>query len=68
MLEFAVFARLERNGIETDEAVAVLAKACAGKPLAAWRAWAYQEIAFPYRLPDFGAQAVLDWVGGWPKN
>ena len=96
LLEFAVFARLERNGIETDEAVAALltpppaggemeggyslldayrilfgainlgvtalAQAYAGKPIDAWREWAYQEFAFPYRMPDFGAQAILDFL------
>lgn len=90
LLEFAVFARLERNGIETEEAVAnllspsqeefslltayqtlfgainlgvtALANVYARNSLSAWREWAYQEFAFPYRMADFGANAVLDFI------
>lgn len=94
LLEFAVFARLERNGIVTDEAIASLfsslspgeagqfslldacqtlfgaislgvtslANTYAQKPLSAWREWAYQEFAFPYRMPDYGKQAILNYL------
>ena len=90
LLEFAVFARLERNGVETEEdveellkpspdefsllasyqtlfgainlGVTALANAYARNPLSAWREWAYQEFAFPYRIADFGAKAVLDFI------
>ena len=103
MLEFAVFARLERNGIETDEAVAsllsvspllaeerpgvreaeaefslldayhtlfgaiclgvsALAETYQDNPLSAWREWAYPELAFPYRTPDYGKLAILSYL------
>jgi len=38
----------------------VTALACeyASKPLEDWRSWIYQELSFPYRLPEYAAQAI----------
>jgi hypothetical protein len=86
-LEYAIFGRLERNTITTDEAVAeflengsaeapsllnlyqalfgaiglgvtALAAYYRDKPLEAWREWILTEITMPYRMPDYGIEAI----------
>lgn len=87
-MEFQVFGRIERNNIESEQAVdrflleastdkddslssfyqllfgainlgvTALAQEYASKPLRDWRSWIYQELSFPYRLPEYGAQAI----------
>ena len=32
------------------------------KPLDAWRTWFYQEISFPYRLPEYAADAITAFL------
>ncbi len=93
-LEYNIFARLERNAVHDDEAVAsflsaegtnsigappllgsyqrlfgainlgisALAKSYADRPLVDWRSWIYQEISVPYRMADFGNQAIIDFI------
>ncbi|MEW5957025.1 MAG: hypothetical protein AB1801_04830 [Chloroflexota bacterium] len=94
-LEYAIFSRLERNTVTSDEAVAAflappansihgdaptgtpsllalyqamfgainlgvtaLAAYYQHKPLEAWRDWILQEIIIPYRMPDYGVEAI----------
>jgi len=94
-LEHAIFNRLERNEVTTDEAVAVflnddgvhdlsggpsllslyramfgaidlgitaLAKTYQPKSLADWRDWILTEITMPYRMPDYGIEAIKSFI------
>lgn len=91
-LEHTIFNRLERNPVNSDEAVATflssagnstepagaasrldlyqqmfgainlgitaLATYYQAKPLTAWSDWLMQELIMPYRLPDYGSEAI----------
>lgn len=89
-LEYAIFARLERNSVTDDAAVAAflagtggqpsllglyrdlfgainlgitaLAAYYRGRPLENWRDWVQRELAMPYRLHDYGIEAVNGWL------
>lgn len=98
-LEYTIFSRLERNTVNSDEAVAAFLAATANsmnkdaptktpslltlyqamfgainlgvtalaayyhsKPLEAWRDWILQEIIIPYRMPDYGVEAIKTLV------
>jgi hypothetical protein len=98
-LEYTIFSRLERNTVNSEEAVAdflahradstnngapaetssllALYQAMFGainlgvtalaayyyhKPLEAWRDWILQEIIIPYRMPDYGVEAIKTLV------
>lgn len=42
--------------------VSALAKYYQDKPLGDWATWFYQELSYPYRMPEFGQEAITDFI------